>query len=283
MALTSELTPVQEVNGLLMKRDDLFQPFGRGEVNGGKLRQCIMLVDAALARNPGAQCLFTYCSIHSPQAPITAATARAKGLPCHIVYGGAKAKNIKKLPMPRLAMRYGADIYIGTRSGRHNVLLAKTRELAEEKHGFIVQYGINLNGYDDVLLNAVAAQCENLPEKVENLVITCGSGITAAGMMIGLKTFGKQVRTVHLVATAPDRRAFIHDTLKRHGADREFEYHSLFDRPGFVYEKGARAVWGGITLHPHYEAKTMQWFCQSGLRPADTLFWIVGAEPTVKP
>ena len=52
--MTSDLTPVQEVNGLLMKRDDLFQPFGRGEVNGGKLRQCIMLVDAALARDSGA-------------------------------------------------------------------------------------------------------------------------------------------------------------------------------------------------------------------------------------
>ena len=33
------LTPVQEVDGLRIKRDDLYAPFGPGEVNGGKLRQ----------------------------------------------------------------------------------------------------------------------------------------------------------------------------------------------------------------------------------------------------
>lgn len=37
--------------------------------------------------------------------------------------------------------------------------------------------------------------------------------------------------------------------------------------------------WGGIRLHPHYEAKTMQWFRSSGIAPESTLFWITGAEP----
>lgn len=36
---------------------------------------------------------------------------------------------------------------------------------------------------------------------------------------------------------------------------------------------------GGIRLHPHYEAKTMQWFRSSGIAPESTLFWITGAEP----
>lgn len=49
--------------------------------------------------------------------------------------------------------------------------------------------------------------------------------------------------------------------------------------PGFVYEKSAVATWGGIRLHPHYEAKTMQWFRSSGIAPESTLFWITGAEP----
>lgn len=78
---------------------------------------------------------------------------------------------------------------------------------------------------------------------------------------------------------APDRRGFIHETLKKYGADREFEYHDLFHSPGFVYEKPAAATWGGIRLHPHYEAKTMQWFRSSGIAPESTLFWITGAEP----
>ncbi|MEG1894629.1 MAG: hypothetical protein RR162_00215 [Oscillospiraceae bacterium] len=280
--MTNKLTPVQIVEGLHIKRDDLFAPFGVGEVNGGKLRQCMMLIDSVLANDNSLHCLFTYCSIHSPQAPITAASARFHGLPCHIIYGGSKAENIINLPMPRLAMRYGAKISIAARSGRHNVLHAKTKEMAQNEHDFIVQYGINLSGHGDVLLGAVASQVENLPDEIENLVMACGSGITASGVMIGLHKYGKRVNNVHLVATAPDRRAFIHDTLKQYGADRNFHYHSLFHTKGFTYEKAARAVWGGITLHPHYEAKAMQWFMQSGLKPEDTLFWITGAEPENK-
>lgn len=64
------LTPVQEVDGLHIKRDDLYAPFGPGEVNGGKLRQCVMLVNSV---KKDYKSLLTYCSIHSPQAPITAA------------------------------------------------------------------------------------------------------------------------------------------------------------------------------------------------------------------
>lgn len=42
----NKLTPVQSVGGLLFKRDDLYEPFGPGEVNGGKMRQCMMLLDS---------------------------------------------------------------------------------------------------------------------------------------------------------------------------------------------------------------------------------------------
>ena len=35
-------------------------------------------------------------------------------------------------------------------------------------------------------------------------------------------------------------------TLKKYGADREFEYHDLFHSPGFVYEKSAAATWGAF-------------------------------------
>lgn len=128
---------------------------------------------------------------------------------------------------------------------RHSILHARAKELAAQENSFIVQYGINIIGYGDTLLTAVAAQTENLPDDIENLVMTCGSGITATGVMIGLHRYGKRVKRMHLVATAPDRRGFIHETLKKYGADREFEYHDLFHSPGFVYEKPAAATWGG--------------------------------------
>ena len=195
------LTPVQEVDGLRIKRDDLYAPFGPGEVNGGKLRQCVMLVNSV---KKDYKSLLTYCSIHSPQAPITAAVARANGMPCRIVYGGTTRESVAALPMPRLAMKYGASIVLAARSGRHSILHARAKELAAQENSFIVQYGINIIGYGDTLLTAVAAQTENLPDDIENLVMTCGSGITATGVMIGLHRYGKRVKRMHLVATAPD-------------------------------------------------------------------------------
>lgn len=274
------LTPVQQVDGMYFKREDLYTPFGAGEVNGGKLRQCMLLVNKIHADYDG---LVTCCSIHSPQAPITAATAKAFGMRCQVLYGGTKPETLKRLPMPRLCLRYGAEVTIAARSGRSNILyyIAQNLKRVKDKRDYIVLYGINLQDHEDILLGAVAAQTRNLPDEIENLVMTCGSGITAIGVIAGLKQYGKKVKHVHLVATAPDRQKLIHGTLQKHGADREIEYHDLFHTRGFSYEEPFCSVWGGIKLHPNYEAKTMAWFAKSGLRPENTLFWITGAEPLV--
>ena len=51
------------------------------------------------------------------------------------------------------------------------------------------------------MLGAVADQVKNIPDEIENLVLTCGSGITAIGVLAGIKRYGKNVRNIHLVAT----------------------------------------------------------------------------------
>ena len=142
-----DLTSVQEIAGMRFKRDDLYAPFGAGGVNGGKLRQCMLLVEAALRRRPDTTGIITYCSIHSPQGPITAAAARHYRLPCIVAYGGASDYAIATGAMPRLAMSYGARVEVIAKSGRHNVLKAKAEALAARSGMFLVQYGINLDDY----------------------------------------------------------------------------------------------------------------------------------------
>ncbi len=263
---------------MLFKREDLYAPFGAGEVNGGKLRQCMLLADKVRRDYDG---LITCCSIHSPQAPITAAAAKAFGMRCQVFYGGTKPETLKRMPMPRLAMRYGAKVSIIAKSGRSNILYNRATKLKNntKNKDYIVLYGINLQEHEDILLGAVAAQVRNIPDEIENLVMTCGSGITAIGVISGIKQYRKNVRNIHLVATGPDRQKLIHSMLQKHGADRAIHYHDLFHMHGFSYEEPFYSVWGGIKLHPNYEAKTMAWFAQSGLKPEDTLFWITGAEP----
>lgn len=274
-----DLTPVQEIAGMLFKRDDLFAPFGAGEVNGGKLRQCMMLVEAALRRQPDMKGIITYCSIHSPQGPITAATARHFRLPCIVAYGGAGDISIATGAMPRLAMSYGAKVQVVAKNGRHIVLKQKAEALAKAGGLFVVQYGINLDDYGEVLLGAVAEQVQNIPDDLDDLYITCGSGITASGVIIGIERYGKRVKNIHLIATAFDRQEKVRATLRRFGVKREFVYHDLFHTPGFVYEKQQKMRIGGLKLHPQYEAKTLKYLVDNGLNTRNALFWIVGAEP----
>lgn len=277
-----DLTPVQSIAGLYLKRDDLYAPFGAGGVNGGKLRQCMMLVEAARERHPDTTGLVTYCSIHSPQAPITAAVARHYGLPCTILYGGTSKAGLARERMPRLALYYGAEIIIAAATGRHNVLKAKADALAQERGRFVVQYGINLDEYGDVLLGAVSEQVQNIPEELDDLYITCGSGITASGVIIGIERYGKRVGHIHLVATAFDRQSKVNATLRRFGVERDFIYHDMFHTKGFAYEKREPLSIRGVHLHPQYEAKTVRYIAEHRLNTRNSLVWIVGAEPDYK-
>lgn len=271
-----DITPLQEIDGLRVKRDDLYTLIEQNGVNGGKLRQCVMLVDKV---KPAG--LVTYCSIGSPQAPITAAVAKARGIPCIVVYGGTSKDRLLHADMPKLVMHYGGRIVIGARTGRHNVLHATAEKIARAKGYFLVQYGINLREHEDVLLQAVARQTENIPD-CRNLVAVCGSGITASGILIGLHQNRIKVDEIHLVATAPDRRDFIRGLVSHYGAERDVFYHDLYHMRGFDYDKPAEARIGPVKLHPNYEAKAMCWYRSSLLEDRETVFWITGAKPSIK-
>lgn len=277
-----DLTPVQKRAGIYFKRDDLFRPFGEGEVNGGKLRQCMLLVNAVLKCQHDISGIATYSSIHSPQGPIAAATAKILGLPCLVAYGGASPLSIATESMPRLAMSYGACVSVVAKSGRHNVLKSKTEAIVAAKRMFLIEYGINLDDYGDVLLSAVAEQTQNIPDNLNDLYVTCGSGITASGIIIGIEKYRKNVKNIHLISTAFDRRERINSTLRRFGVRRNFIYHDLFHASGFSYNKKQEMRVGGIKLHPQYEAKAMKYIIEHRLSTENALFWVTGAEPKVK-
>ncbi len=270
------MTPVERIGDLLMKRDDKYQPFGPGTVNGGKLRQCMYLVESIKDKYDG---LVSCCSIHSPQAPITAAVAHHFGLKCYRLYGGTTNEKLATNPMARICRRYGAQVIIAAQTGRHNVLYAKARKLAKERNCFVVEYGFNISEQPDLLFGAVSSEVENLPD-IENLVVTCGSGITTIGILKGISEFKKNIRHIWLVCTAPSRKELIEKNTKGLEGLPEIHYIDLFHRPGFLYEKRVKAVYGGVTFHPNYEAKTLSWLVNESSLPLDrTLLWVVGTEP----
>jgi 1-aminocyclopropane-1-carboxylate deaminase/D-cysteine desulfhydrase-like pyridoxal-dependent ACC family enzyme len=284
-----DLTPLEEREGMFFKRDDLFLPFGVGSVNGGKLRQGSFLL--AKAKQEGVERIITGCSLVSPQAPMIAAMAKHFGMECIVLYGGTRMELVKKRHMPRLAMHFEAEIKFA-KSGRANVLLHTARGVAAHsipaKKSFIVQYGMNSKDPEHMVAfyESTAMQVRNLPDELDNLAITCGSGITSAGVIYGLVKYQKKVKHVWLLGTAPNRARKVRDRLVDLTFNTlvpchnyKFHYIDLYAE-GMTYEKEIKGVnCRDIEFHPHYEAKTYPWVRKN--LEGKTCFWIVGAEPTL--
>lgn len=274
-----ELTPVENHKGLYIKRDDLYKPFGDNTVNGGKLRQCYKLVESIKDKYDG---VISCCSIYSPQAPITSAVANHFGLKAVICYGATNETRLQQLEMPVISKHYDADLRIISTSGIHKILYNKAKKLAQDENLFVVDYGFNIVDFPDLMFSAISRQVENIPDNLDNLVITCGSGITTTGVLLGLAKYKKQVRNIYLVATAPDRQKLINKNLSANNVIAKYTIIDLFHQKDFKYETKLYKSFDGIELHPNYEAKTFNWLEQNiDYNKESTLLWIVGAEPKV--
>lgn len=284
IAVAEELTPVEILEDLYLKREDKFRPFKFSNANGSKLRQSILL----LIKNKSKieKGVITCCSIHSPQAVLVAATCKALEVPCTIFYGGTSAEKLKEMPMPTAVLKCGAKIEIAAQTGRSNVLQSIAKKRCERSGEFIVKYGINLVDNLDVFLSSVAKQVQNIPDELDNLVVTCGSGITSTGILLGLQLFNKKVKKIHLVGVAPNRINKIKDNLVEISAylgrdvtKIDFNYIDLFNVKGFQYEKKFIQNHYGINFHGNYEAKTYWWLKNNiNYKKEKTLMWVVGGE-----
>lgn len=279
-----ELTPVESRGGYLFKRDDLFMPYDFCRINGSKLRQCILLVDKN--RDRAAKGVITGTSVLSPQAAITSAVAKANGYPCSIYYGGTNPQTLMQYDYPRLCARLGADVRIVSRTGMTSVLNAIVNRRVEETGELAIRYGFDLRNNLDVFIGSVAHQVQNLPDRLDNLVMVVGSAITLVGVLCGISMYGKEVGRIVGVGCAPNRRAKIetYAELVREGLgvslplDR-LDYVDAYNLyKGFKYEDTVTAKYYGLTFHPRYEAKAFK-YMYNQIPPNQggaTLFWING-------
>lgn len=277
-----EITPIEEIEGVFYKRDDLYQPIEG--LNGGKLRQGIWLLSTV--RNlEGCSRVLTGCSVHSAQVPIAAAVAQHFGIPCVAFYGGKDKESIlQRYQMPRLVQHYGGEIRMAP-CGRSNVLLSMARR--EQKSGeFVLEYGVNCQDpeYLEAFYGVTAHQVQNIPDELDNLVVDCGSGITVSGILYGISKYQKKVHRIWVIGTAPNRRNKILDRLislqffTGVQVKSNFEYIDLFAK-GLAYETAYEEyIPGGVELHPLYEAKAYRWMRESKLQ-GKTCFWVVGSLP----
>ena len=159
------ITPVELYDNIYYKRDDYFKPFGDYHVNGGKVRQALIMFekyinDIKSKHNNG---VITAGSVHSPQSANIAKVAEFHQVKCITCVGGTKPENLDKHHMMRLTKHYGCEIKIVAGHGMSNVIHARMRELAEENGYMVIEQGELLEKNPSEMFYATADQVENIP------------------------------------------------------------------------------------------------------------------------
>ncbi len=238
------------MEGVWVKRDDLFVVAG---VNGGKARGCWVLSD-------GASGLVTASNRVSPQGPIIAAVAKQRGIPCRVhTPRGGMTKELE------FASNLGAEL-VRHKCGYNSVIIARAREDAKKLGWKEIPFGMSCRECVDLIRN----QVDNVPPGVKRIVMVCGSGISLAGVLWGLRDARRDIPILGVrVGADPVKRLDIY-------APPLWRMQVSLVNSGYGYHKVPDTLhFGDILLDPIYEAK-----CLPFLRPGD-LFWIVGVRPTI--
>jgi DNA modification methylase len=250
-----DLTPVERVGDIAVKRDDLFAVAG---VRGGKVRTCWALAQ-------GATGLVTAGSRASPQVNIVAHIAARLGLPCRVHCPTGELS-----PEVAAAQAVGAEV-IQHKAGYNNVIIARAREDAQARGWTEIPFGMEC-------AEAIAQtrrQVRNLPPDATRIVVAVGSGMSLAGILRGLadpalSPYGDAPPPVLgvVVGADPTKR------LDEYAPPRWRDMVRLVPSGSDYHDAAAETRLGSIDVDPYYEAKAL-----AHLRAGD-VFWTVGIRQT---
>lgn len=271
-----QLTPIEEYDGVLFKRDDLFMPFPNEKINGGKVRQAINLIyhNLNLIRKEYKSKVATSCGIHSPQGMIVSRVAKAYSLGCFVGYGRVLPVTLDKNKFVQEIIQNNGTAKTIATQGFDKVVTFHLRELRDEGKGknfYIIKFGIDIDR-NPIVIDCIANQVENLPDNLDNLVIPCGSGITSGAILRGINKYGKKVKTIYIVHIS--------------GEDRRKDIRRIEDSVPYIYVNGTGFRYGQevkitvdekLNLDSIYEAKAYDWMTKHlDYLKEKTLFWCVG-------
>ena len=250
-------TPVMDFGHYYAKREDLACATNL-EIypSGSKVRQytAMAVVTPSLPMVVG-------CSADSAMQIYVAAAAEAHGVE-GIVYTAERA-------VPTDATRYavarGAKV-IHVRPGYLSVIRARAREYAMSLPSGCVRWDPRRAVEDTAL------QCGNIPDSVRRIVVATGSGLTAAGVLVGLARAG---RWNPVVAVAVSDMATVERIMAaaQKVVDGRLPHVRIIRVPQPYGRWVAAKLPDGTVLDPYYAAKVLP-YVEKG-----DLFWIPGLRP----
>lgn len=272
----NSLTPIEEYDGVYYKRDDLFHPFSNEMLNGGKVRQAINLIhyNLNLIRSRYNNTVATTCQKNSPQGLIISRIVREYDLNCFVAYGNINQKTLEENLLIQHIRKNNGIVESIINQGYDNAITSKLKQLQQSGKGnnfFIIKFGIDTD-LNHFVVDCISDQVKNIPDKIDNLVIPTGSGITAGAILKGLRLYHKEVKNDYVVHVSGE------DRTKRINEIAGMELYIYVKGTGYKYNnKLARTVPNGFELDEVYEAKVYDWMIHNlDLRREKTLFWCVG-------
>lgn len=280
------VTPVQEFRRVFWKRDDHFRPYGDHHVNGGKVRQAIMVFRSKLDELRGGKYsngVVTAASVYSPQSANIAKVANHYGVKCVSCVGGTTPEKLLTHAMMRLTSYYGSNIRIVAGHGMTAVIHARMHKIAEELNYLPIEMGELMDENPRAIFETTAEQVSNIPDELDVLVIPSGVAIQLTGILLGLKRYNKRVKRIVSVCVGPTRekqlRRYFQDIYNTNPSD----YHPVeMVAHKAPYGKSYDFQVNGEYLDDIYEGKAVDWMYKNiNVSQEKTLFWCVGKRPRV--
>lgn len=275
------LTSIEQYQNVSFKRDDLFKPFDDFGITGGKVRQCLFLVEENLIRikSDFNGTIGTAASVHSPQAVIVARVAREFGLRCIIGHG---AKEPRKHRAMLECERLGAELVCLTEHNAfNNVLYARLADLNKTRKFFTINFGYQVSTNPEAIIDMNAYQVQNLPDDLDMLVVNVGSGVSSVGILHGIKRYKPYLlkdQLVHFIQPfGYDRQDMMLRALE---LGERINYH----KGDYQYHTPFHVKIDGLELDQIYEAKAYDYMLENlvpswWLKPDSgkkVCFWIIG-------
>lgn len=265
-----DLTPVEEYNGILYKRDDLYAPYGENFITGGKIRQCRDLVKTNLdyIRNECDSTIATASSVHSPQAPIVSKVAEEFGLKSIIGFGNSTVEKAIRHKAMNWCKELGSELIVLSESqGFNNVIYHHLHKLNQTRKFFPILFGYAAQTYRESIITKIAEQVQNVDCDV--LYVPVGSGVTLTGILEGVIKYNKKFRVVALQPFGHDRRKSIHKNLE----SPSWEYQYEWREGNYSYSKLLKKN-VGFELDMIYESKSYDMIEFD--KKETSCFWVVG-------
>lgn len=255
----TDLTPITEYEGVLLKRDDLYM---NNIVSGGKVRQCEFLFDKYKKEIEEVYKGRVVCATHlkSPQPAIMSEIAKQRGYECNVVCYGSKVPNVQL----SIAQSNGANIY-GCKSPYRN-----THEWII-KQSFGDCYFVRMGFVDEAIINATMIQVQNIPDDLDLLILPIGSGINAVSVLKGIEKYKKNVKEVVGVWVGKNREYLFKDFFGLNFKDK-----IKLVQASVEYSK--EIVVDNYYFDPIYEAKAWDWWLtnKGNYEGKKVGFWVVG-------